>query len=139
MKLYNQCVLLLVVDKQTIDCLPRSIQKDIIKMRVYFKLWYKCYYLAMDFSSKTLKLRMARYKIESKQSNCFWRWRYTKRIQDDILIQILQDEENDSYMKFISTVHKWIQCRKNVDPHLQDIERKLYQTFDPYNAFIGLL
>ena len=82
---------------------------------------------------------MTRYKIESKQSNCFWRWRYTKRIQDDILIQILQDEENDSYMKFISTVNKWIQCRKNVDPHLQDIERKLYQTFDPYNAFIGLL
>ena len=82
---------------------------------------------------------MTRYKIESKQSNCFWRWRYTKRIQDNILIQILQDEENDSYMKFISTVNKWIQCRKNVDPHLQDIERKLYQTFDPYNAFIGLL
>ena len=139
MKLYNQCVLLLVVDKQTIDCLPISIQKDIIKMRVYFKLWYKCYYLAMDFSSKTLKLRMARYKIESKQSNCFWRWRYTKSIQNYILIQILQYEENDSYMKFISTVNKWIQCRKNVDPHLQDIERKLYQTFDPYNAFIGLL
>ena len=58
MKLYNQCVLLLVVDKQTIDCLPISIQKDIIKMRVYFKLWYKCYHSAMDFSSKTLKLRM---------------------------------------------------------------------------------
>ena len=139
MKLYNQCVLLLVVDKQAIDCLPRSIQKDIIKMRVYYKLWYMCYHAAMDFSNKSLKLRMTRYKIESKQSNCFWRWRYTKRIQDNILIQILQDEENDSYMKFISTVNKWIRCRKNVDPHLQDIERKLYQTFDPYNAFIGLL
>ena len=72
MKLYNQCVLLLVVDKQTIDCLPLSIQKDIIKMRVYFKLWYKCYHSAMDFSNKSLKLRMTRYKIESKQLNCFF-------------------------------------------------------------------
>ena len=99
MKLYDQCVLLLVVDKQAIDCLPRSIQKDIIKMRVYFKLWYKCYHSAMDFSSKTLKLRMTRYKIESKQSNCFWRWRYTKRIQDNILIQILQKDEISSLLR----------------------------------------
>ena len=64
---------------------------------------------------------------------------YSKRIQNEILIQRLQEEENNSYMRFVITVNKWIKCRKNVDPHLQDIERKLYQTFDPYSAFINLL
>ena len=126
MKLYAHCILFLVEHKHLlIDGLPRSIQKDIMKMREYDKTWSNCCSSAVEFWEKSSKLRRTVAVIESKQTSYCWKWRYSRHEHDEALIQRLQDDKNELFIILTIALRIWGISRKSIDLHLQDIERKL--------------